>query len=94
MAQRILRAGRKYDITGCFSTQWIPNAQDHPLNGAALQIHFCPEARGLQSAATILPQKDPGKRKACMWELAGLTPGQFIYRGKQGPVFVDGRTSL
>ena len=94
MAQRILREGRKYDIAGCFSTQWIPNVQDHPLNGAALQIHFCPEDRGLQSAATMLTQKDPGKRKACMRELARLTPGQFIYRGKQGPVFVDGRTSL
>lgn len=84
-AHRILREGRKYNLSGWFSTQWIRNEQEEDaLSQAGLKIYFRLEGNVLRRTVKSLGISDLETRKRYEHLLSTLPRGQFLYRrGKQ-----------
>lgn len=86
MAARILREGRKLQISGWFSTQWISSPEAaSALGQAALQIHFCPDPQHMAALSKKLASK-PAELKPYQRLVQNLRRGQFLYQQPGGKV--------
>lgn len=88
MAVRILREGRKFNIAGWFSSQWMDKpAAVSALQQAALQAHFHPDSGGVNRVLNTLDAA-PKDREACRRLLHGLQVGQFLWQMADGRLLV------
>lgn len=88
MAVRILREGRKFDIAGWFSTQWMDKPDTvAALQQAALQAHFRPDCRGVNRVLNTLDLVSE-ERGACRQLLHKLRVEQFLRQMEDGRVIV------
>ena len=88
MAIRILREGRKFDLAGWFSTQWIDKKAEHALGQAALQAHFRPEDRDISRLARSIGRDGPEEATLYRQLLHGLNVGQFLWPRPNGQAVV------
>lgn len=76
---RVLREGRKYAISGWFSTQWIQSkTMAGALGQAALHVFFRPEDEALHKTAKMLAGGNRSRIQLCERRLATLKRGQFL----------------
>ena len=78
---KILREGRKYNIAGWFSSQWVSDKNAvAALNQADLQLYFQPDFDHAHALARRLSAGE--KKRMIQYEkaLTGLGVGQFIYK--------------
>lgn len=87
MAIRILREGRKYDVAGWFSTQWLSNKEARAALGqAALQAHFRPDDQNITSLAKRLSQSGKADIRQCQRLVCSLRIGQFLWQRSDGRI--------
>ncbi|MDO4516833.1 MAG: DUF853 family protein [Bacillota bacterium] len=88
---KILREGRKYQVSGWFASQWISDPDTlSALEQAAFRAYFRPEAGNLHKLAVILSAGE--KRKVARYEkaLSKLGIGQYLYHTPSGhPVIAN-----
>lgn len=78
MAVRILREGRKFDIAGWFSSQWIDNKTAiSALSQAALQAHFRPDDENTDRLIKKIYHKKADRIKYQRM-VSSLKRGQFL----------------
>lgn len=95
MAHTILREGRKYNLAGWFSSQWIDKTiAAKALSQAALQIYFRPDDLAIDRTAKRLTQSNPKLQVACKRNLMHLKPGQYFFLKDGKPVEVDGNCEV
>ena len=92
MATRLLREGRKFNLAGWFSSQWMthPLAREH-LGQAALQVHFRPAAEHVSSLAKVL-SNEKAEIPLLKPLIQHLQRGQFLLKrsdGKHVVVYVE-----
>ncbi len=94
-ALKLIREGRKYQISGLFSTQWLDKNCMDALGDAGLKIFFHPGDSAMQYALSQLPSKGRGNRAEVRQDLMQLYPGEFLYRPDDGNVtWVNARTEI
>lgn len=80
-ANRILREGRKFGLSGWYSTQWVSRPEEQQALGqAALHIHFRPDDSNLHRTALSLGLQDKTKISHYEHRLASLKRGCFMYQ--------------
>ena len=85
MAIRILREGRKFNVAGWFSTQWLTNKEATAAIGqAALQAYFRPDDQNVNQLAKKLCQGGSGN--ICQYQrlVSSLRRGQFLWQRSDG----------
>ena len=78
---RILREGRKFGLSGWFSTQWISDPEEQKaMDQAALRVYFRPDAASLHKTVLRMGLKD--REQAVRYEsiLAKMKCGCFMFR--------------
>lgn len=67
--RKIIREGRKYHISGCFSTQWTEKDGMDALGDAGLKLFFRPGDNAMKHALSQLSSSTPGNRAqvTCMF---------------------------
>lgn len=85
MAVRILREGRKFDLAGWFSSQFIQNKDAQAALGqAALQAHFRPDDGNIDRLAKSLCQGSTRLLPQYQRLVRSLRRGQFLLRQSNG----------
>lgn len=80
MPIRILREGRKFNLAGWFSTQWLDNREANAaLAQAALQAHFRPDDINLVRIAKTLSSNSATDAGYYRTMLENLHVGQFFW---------------
>ena len=78
---RLIREGRKYNLHGVFSTQWIKTAEEASmLEQAAAQIYFRMSDREAARTVAGFPFKDRQMRERYRILLSTMPRGQFLVR--------------
>lgn len=78
---RLIREGRKYNLHGVFSTQWIKTAEEASMmEQAAAQIYFRMSDREASRAVAGFPFKDRQMRERYRILLSTMPRGQFLLR--------------
>lgn len=90
MAIRILREGRKFNLAGWFSSQWLDHKDAAAALGqAALQAHFRPDGQHVNQLAKRICSTRPSDLPRCRKLIQGLRRGQFLWQQPNGnPVIV------
>ena len=87
MPVRIMRQGRKFQIAGWFSTQWVPNkTAAAALKQASMQLYFRQNHDDAMRAAKVLSQNKPERTNAISRALSSLHVGEFIAQDVQGQI--------
>jgi hypothetical protein len=78
---RLLREGRKYNLHGVFSTQWIKNRTEASiLEQTAAQVYFCMGDREAAQTISNFAIRDRSMRERYLSLLTGMPRGQFLLR--------------
>lgn len=86
MPMRILREGRKYQVSGWFASQWMDDkAAVAALDQAALRAYFYPGDRNVGRLARLLCS-EPGRRGRVVSLIRALEVGDFLYQSGKGAV--------
>ncbi len=85
-ARKIIREGRKWKISACFSTQWLDKDIMEALGDASLKVFFRPGDFAMKYALTQLSTRELGNRAEVRQDLMQLRPGEFLYRPDGGNV--------
>lgn len=90
MAIRILREGRKFNLAGWFSSQWLDHKDAAAALGqAALQAHFRPDGQHVDQLAKRICSTRPSDLPRCRKLIQGLRRGQFLWQQPNGsPVII------
>ena len=82
---RLLREGRRFGVSGWFSTQYLKKSADaDALGNAAIQIQFRPVDTQVRAAARTMSHGDKALEKRLLEELPRLGRGQFFFRDGNG----------
>lgn len=82
---RLLREGRRFGVSGWFSTQYLKKSADaDALGNAAIQIQFRPVDTHVRAAARTMSHGDKALEKRLLEELPRLGRGQFFFRDGNG----------
>lgn len=88
MSIRILREGRKFDVAGWFSSQWMDKpAAVAALHQTAIQAHFRPDSAGINRIVNAL-YLSHNERAQCRSLLRNLKMGQFLWQNQDGRIAV------
>lgn len=84
MAIRILREGRKFNIGGWFSSQWLDQKDAAAALGqAAIQAYFRPDGQHIYKCAQSLCQSK-GDLSKCRDLIRSLRVGEFLWQQSDG----------
>lgn len=87
MPARILREGRKFEIGGWFSSQWVENEHAKAaLRQAAVQMHFRQDKETALRLARLLTVNAPEKKERYAQLIRSLKRGAFFTRDFYGGI--------
>ena len=82
---KLLREGRKYQMSGFFASQWISDKEAlAALEQAALRAYFRPEPSNAPALAKRLAAGDKELTNIYERHLSRLKRGQFLYHDQNG----------